>query len=168
MNNLRILLLIPTFFILFSCSTNNENNLFELYLEKEWEKTLQENPIFATYTGDKRFNTEISSNSIDEYLKNKDLLQNSLNILNEININNLSDDNQLNYKLYLFELERSIESKKFSTYCYRLNQRGGIQSFYETGDRLVYTSNQDYLDWYARLEKFADNIKTSLEVKKNV
>ena len=166
MNNLRILLLIPTFFILFSCSTNNENYLFELYLEKEWEKTLEENPIFATYTGDKRFNTEISSNSIDEYLKDKDLLQNSLNILNEININNLSDDNQLNYKLYLFELERSIESKKFSTYCYRLNQRGGIQSFYETGDRLVYTSNQDYLDWYARLEKFADNIKTSLEVNK--
>ena len=166
MTNLRIPLLIPTFFILFSCSTNNENNLFELYLEKEWEKTLQENPIFATYTGDKRFNTEISSNSIDEYLKDKDLLQNSLNILNEIDINNLSDDNQLNYKLYLFELERSIESKKFSTYCYRLNQRGGIQSFYETGDRLVYTSNQDYLDWYARLEKFADNIKTSLEVNK--
>ena len=114
MNNLRILLLIPTFFILFSCSTNNENYLFELYLEKEWEKTLEENPIFATYTGDKRFNTEISSNSIDEYLKDKDLLQNSLNILNEININNLSDDNQLNYKLYSFELERSIESKKFS------------------------------------------------------
>ncbi len=81
MNNLKILLLIPTFFILLSCSSNNANNLFELYLEEEWEKTLQENPIFATYTGDKRFNTEISSNSIDEYFKDKELLQNSLNIL---------------------------------------------------------------------------------------
>ena len=25
-----------------------------------------------------------------------------------------------------------------------LNQRGGVQSYYETGDRLVYESKQDY------------------------
>ena len=166
MKKFKVILLIPSCFILFSCSTNNEDSLFESYLEEEWEKTLQENPIFATYTGDKRFNTEISSNSIDEYLSDKFSLQNSLTALNEIDINNLSNDNQLNYKLYTFELERSIESKQFSTYCYRLNQRGGIQSFYETGDRLVYTSNQDYLDWYSRLEKFVENIKNSLDVNK--
>tara|TARA_B100000965_G_scaffold402331_1_gene428045 strand:- start:756 stop:2480 length:1725 start_codon:yes stop_codon:yes gene_type:complete len=165
MNKFKILL-IPSFFILFSCTSSNENDIFESYLDKEWEKTLQENPIFATYTGDKRFNTEISSNSIDEYLNDKDSMQDSLTTLNKIDVNKLNEDNKLNYKLYLFELKRSIESKKFSTYCYRLNQRGGIQSFYETGDRLVYTSNQDYLDWYARLEKFSDNIKTSLDVNK--
>ena len=47
-----------------------------------------------------------------------------------------------------------------------LNQRGGVQSYYETGDRLVYESKQDYEDWLIRLSKYADNIantKTNVE-----
>ena len=47
-----------------------------------------------------------------------------------------------------------------------LNQRGGVQSYYETGDRLVYESKQDYEDWLIRLSKYVDNItntKNNLE-----
>ena len=47
-----------------------------------------------------------------------------------------------------------------------LNQRGGVQSYFETGDRLVYESKQDYEDWLIRLSKYADNIantKTNIE-----
>ena len=38
--------------------------------------------------------------------------------------------------------------------------------FYETGDRLVYSSEQDYLDWYMRLEQFSENIKNSIDNNK--
>ena len=53
----------------------------------------------------------------------------------------------INYKLKEFDLLSSIQTKEFPTYYLRLNQRGGIQSFCETGNRLVYSSKQDYFDW---------------------
>jgi prolyl oligopeptidase len=42
-----------------------------------------------------------------------------------------------------------------------LNQRGGVQSYYETGDRLVYSSKADYEDWLVRLTKYSDNINNT-------
>ena len=34
----------------------DENKKFIEFLESDWEQTLINNPLFATYTGDKRFN----------------------------------------------------------------------------------------------------------------
>ena len=47
-----------------------------------------------------------------------------------------------------------------------MNQRGGIQSFYETGNRLVYNTKDDYFDWLSRLKQFPANIINSLEINK--
>jgi len=144
----------------------DENLKFETYLNEDWEIYLNENPLFASYVGDKRFNDKIKSNSIDVFNDSKKSDTSSLNKLRQINQSILSDENKLNYKLKEFDLLNNIESKEFPTYYLRLNQRGGIQSFYETGNRLVYTSKKDYLDWLSRLEQFSQNINTSLEINK--
>ena len=144
----------------------DENLKFETYLNEDWEIYLNENPLFATYVGDKRFNDIIKSNSIDVFNDSKKSDTSSLNKLRQINQSILSDENKLNYKLKEFDLLNNIESKEFPIYFLRLNQRGGIQSFYETGNRLVYTSKKDYLDWLSRLEQFSQNINTSLEINK--
>jgi len=144
----------------------DENLKFETYLNEDWEIYLNENPLFASYVGDKRFNDKIKSNSIDVFNDSKKSDTSSLNKLRKINQSILSDENKLNYKLKEFDLLNNIESKEFPIYFLRLNQRGGIQSFYETGNRLVYTSKKDYLDWLSRLEQFSQNINTSLEINK--
>ena len=144
----------------------DENLKFETYLNEDWETYLNENPLFASYVGDKRFNDKIKSNSIDVFNDSKKSDTSSLNKLRQINQSILSDENKLNYKLKEFDLLNNIESKEFPIYYLRLNQRGGIQSFYETGNRLVYTSRKDYLDWLSRLEQFSQNINTSLEINK--
>ena len=144
----------------------DENLKFETYLNEDWEIYLNKNPLFASYVGDKRFNDKIKSNSIDVFNDSKKSDTSSLNKLRQINQSILSDENKLNYKLKEFDLLNNIESKEFPIYYLRLNQRGGIQSFYETGNRLVYTSKKDYLDWLSRLEQFSQNINTSLEINK--
>ena len=144
----------------------DENLKFETYLNEDWEIYLNENPLFASYVGDKRFNDKIKSNSIDVFNDSKKSDTSSLNKLRQINQSILSNDNKLNYKLKEFDLLNNIQSKEFPIYFLRLNQRGGIQSFYETGNRLVYTSKKDYLDWLSRLEQFSQNINTSLEINK--
>ena len=174
MNNKSLLLII---LFISSCSSVDidepnkitsidENSKFKIYLDNDWEKNLNENPLFASYVGDKRFNDKINSNSIKEFNDSKKSDLSSLSKLRQINESNLSDENKLNYKLKEFDLINNIESKEFPIYFLRLNQRGGIQSFYETGNRLVYLSKEDYFDWFSRLEQFSQNIINSLEINK--
>ena len=144
----------------------DENEKFLDFLENDWTKILNENPLFASYVGDKRLNNKINSNDIDQFLSERQSEIDSLNELRQIDISKLSDDNKLNYKLKEFGLTSSIGLSDFPTYYLRLNQRGGIQSFYETGNRLVYSSKQDYLDWLSRLRQFSNNIYNAIEINK--
>ena len=172
-------LLIVTSLFITSCSnievSNNEINKplvvdenikFINFLNEEWDKTLNKNPLFASYVGDKRSNNKINSNSIEQYLDEYQSNIESLKSLKEINISKLTEDNVLNYKLYEFGITREIEEANFPTYFLRINQRGGIQSFYETGNRLVYTSSKDYYDWLSRLDQFSQNINNFLDINK--
>ena len=144
----------------------DENEKFIQYLESDWEKTLLNNPLFASYTGDKRFNDKINPITIDQFNKDRNLDLESLAKLNKINPDKLSDDNKLNYNLKKFDIESDLNLSQFPIYYLRLNQRGGIQSFYETGNRLVYQSKKDYYDWLSRLEQFSENILTFLDINK--
>jgi len=144
----------------------NENQKFIDYLDSDWEQTLINNPLFATYTGDKRFNDKINPNTIDQFNKVRSQDLESLKKLRAINEEKLDEDNKLNYKLKKFDLESDLNLSQFPIYYLRLNQRGGIQSFYETGNRLVYESKKDYEDWLNRLSQFSENIYTFIEINK--
>ena len=174
---MELLCILPI--VVFSCNTveiveqniqeeiiEDENDVFINFLDSEWEKTLNNNPLFATYIGDKRSNNIINSNSIKQFFIEKDSSIESLNNLKKINFSKLSNENKLNYKLYEFGINRDIDLRNFPTYFLRINQRGGIQSFYETGNRLVYTSIQDYYDWLSRLNIFSENINNFIEINK--
>jgi prolyl oligopeptidase len=139
----------------------SEDKLFEEHLAAQWDKDLEDRPIFASLLGDKRFNQNITSNSL-EYYQNRNLkLQEKKQKLKAFNFNKLSSDNKLNYKLLKLNLDNDIEASSYPSYYMSLNQRGGVQSYYETGDRLVYTSKSDYEDWLIRLSKYADNINNT-------
>ena len=144
----------------------DENIKFIEFLESDWEQTLINNPLFATYTGDKRFNDKINPNTINQFNKDRDADLESLKKLKTINPDRLSGDNKLNYKLKKFDIESDLSLSQFPIYYLRLNQRGGIQSFYETGNRLVYRTKNDYYDWLNRLDQFSTNIYTFLEINK--
>tara|TARA_Y100000813_G_scaffold192967_1_gene171718 strand:- start:546 stop:2345 length:1800 start_codon:yes stop_codon:yes gene_type:complete len=144
----------------------DENQKFLDFLEADWEKTLTNNPLFATYTGDKRFNDKINPNTIEQFEKDRLSDFESLKKLNSINSDKLNPDNKLNYNLKKFDIESDLNLSQFPIYYLRLNQRGGIQSFYETGNRLVYQSKKDYYDWLNRLNQFSDNILNFLEINK--
>ncbi len=139
-------------------STIDENIKFEKYLSNQWEQDLEDSPIFASLLGNKKFNQNITSNSIKSFQTNKLKFKENLKNLNSFNFEQLDSDNKLNYQLKEISLKNSIEASNYPSYYMSLNQRGGVQSYYETGDRLVYESRQDYEDWLIRLSKYVDNI----------
>ena len=174
----KIYLSIASLTLVASCQTNyldnnqaqeaviDENIRFEDFLADQWEQNLEDSPIFASLLGNKKFNQDITSNSIKTFEGNKLKLKKALNSLNSFNYNQLNSANKLNYQLKEISLSNAIEASYYPSYYLSLNQRGGVQSYYETGDRLVYSSKQDYEDWLIRLSKYVDNIintKNNLE-----
>ena len=179
----KIFLSILSILVISSCQTANkaekesvddkkvisEDIKFEEYLSTQWNKDLEDSPVFASLLGDKRFNQEITPNSQEYYQEKINKLEKKISKLKSFNINNLNPDNQLNHKLLSLNLNNSMEATNFPSYYMALNQRGGVQSYYETGDRLIYSSKSDYEDWLVRLSKYVDNIKnTTLNLKEGL
>ena len=179
----KIFLSVLSILVISSCQTVNkaekesaddemvisEDIRFEEYLSSQWNKNLEDSPVFASLLGDKRFNQEITPNSQKYYQERINKLEKKILKLQSFNINKLNSDNQLNYKLLTLNLNNSLEATNFPSYYMALNQRGGVQSYYETGDRLIYSSKSDYEDWLVRLSKYVDNINnTTLNLKEGL
>jgi len=139
----------------------SEDEIFEEYLVAQWDEDLKDSPIFASLLGDKRFNQDITPNDIEYYQNRISILEEKKQKLKAFDFNKLNSDNKLNYKLLNLNLDNSIEASTYPSYYMSLNQRGGVQSYYETGDRLLYSSKTDYEDWLIRLSKYSDNINNT-------
>ena len=144
----------------------DQNILFEDFLDSQWDEGMKDSPVFASMLGIKKYNKQISSNSIEQFNINKDKSLSALNKLQSFDINLLNESNKLNYRLAELGMQNDISRMNYPTYFMQLNQRGGVQSYYETGDRLIYSSKQDYEDWLIRLESYAVNIANSLNNNK--
>ena len=139
----------------------SEDEIFEEYLAAQWDEDLKDSPIFASLLGDKRFNQDITPNDKEYYQNRISILEEKKQKLKAFDFNKLNSDNKLNYKLLNLNLDNSIEASTYPSYYMSLNQRGGVQSYYETGDRLVYSSKTDYEDWLVRLSKYSENINNT-------
>ena len=135
---------------------------FKNLLDEDWEHTLQENPYFASLLGDLRFNNKVSSNSSEKFKSDANYERAFLDKLDKIKLSNLNDSDQLNYRLIKTSTEISFEGRNFPRYYMALNQRGGVQDYYSYGDRLNFSNNTDYEDWFERIKGFNENVKTSL------
>ncbi|HLM00408.1 MAG TPA: DUF885 domain-containing protein [Pyrinomonadaceae bacterium] len=128
-------------------------NLHALF-DSEWQRTLEDAPTFASYLGDKRYNTRWSDMSLDA-IKRRNLHRlETLSRLKQINRDALSDKDKLNYDLFRRDLESELERFGTRLYLLPINQRGGIQTADELADFLPFQTVKDYEDWLARLNAF--------------
>ena len=138
--------------IISACGTGNDES-FNQILDDEWKRGIQENPVYASSMGDKSANQDwpdISESAVRErQKKTREVLEQ----IRSIDPQSLSIENQLNYRLFLYNYERSIRGQKFDSHLLTFGQRGGIQLEHETAEGLSFNTSQDYKDWLVRLEK---------------
>ena len=138
--------------IISACGTGNDES-FNKILDDEWKRGIQENPVYASYMGDKSANQDwpdISESAVRErQKKTREVLEQ----IRSIDPQSLSIENQLNYRLFLYNYERSVRAQKFDTHLLTFGQRGGIQLEHETAEGLSFNTSQDFKDWLVRLEK---------------
>ncbi len=139
---------------------------FKEFLDKNWQDSLEKSPLFASLLGDKRYDEKVSSNSIEDFFIEKEYESYVLDVLSQIDPNNLSEEDQLNYRLLKSDYEISLEGREFPGYYMRLNQRGGVQDYYLYGNRLNFTDLQSYKNWFERVKGYTQNVRNSLEINK--
>ena len=163
----RIIILLVIFLLPITAFAKDEPlDLFERILEEQWQRRLDENPVSASYLGDKRANQDwpdISNAAVRErQKKDREVLEK----IRSIDPETLPESEQLNYRLFLYNYERAVDSQRFDRHLLPFSQRGGIQLEHETAEGLSFQTKQDYEDWLIRLTKLPALISAHIELAK--
>ena len=124
---------------------NKSSDEFHKILQDDWENTLKEYPLFATYYGDHRFNDKLGDVSLAG--ENRRIEQNNMILkrLNEIDRGTLSESDQLNYDLFRNQLENSLAESAFKNFLMPITNRGGFHvSFPQLPDRIPLKNVNDF------------------------
>ena len=163
-----------TFLISFNVfSLSDEDRRFLRIVDSEWQRSIDENPLYASYMGDKSSNQDWPDLSEETLRIRQKKTRDVLREIKKIDSQKLSEENKLNHRLFLYNYERSVRGQQFDSHLLVFGQRGGIQLEHETAESLGFMTRQDYLDWIARLEKLPNYIEqhitlARLGVERNV
>ena len=164
MKNLSYLL--PLFFLIFSCSDNSDENVFEELMQSEWQRGIDENPLYASSMGNLDKNDQWPEYSVEKIQTNYEHDLKILTQLNRLDSNAFSNDNLLNLQLFKDQYKNSTELYQFKSFLMPFSHRGGIQLQHESAETLPLRSVKHYEDWLSRLSKIDNYIDSHINVAK--
>ena len=124
--------------------------------DREWDRSMRENPLYASDLGDYRYNDKWPDASMAAIQRAHAEDQQALADLAKIDRNALSTQDQISYDLFKWNIDDGNDSFKFHEYLFPLNQLGGIQTIGDIATQSLRFENlKDYQDWLTRLKTFA-------------
>jgi uncharacterized protein (DUF885 family) len=132
-------------------SNDATKSLHQLF-DEEWERGLRENPVNASYQGDKRYNDRWSDASLAAIEASQTADRKALERIRAIDRTALSPADQLNYDTFLWLQEKAVERQKFRTYLQPISHQGGVQTLDGIAEILPFATTKDYRDWLKRMD----------------
>jgi len=140
------------------------NDLFHDY----WEDRLKHDPEFASLIGDKRYNDQISDQSVQAVNDELAREQNFLLRLAAIDPTGFTDQEKTSQDLLIRRFEIHEEAAGFKEWEMPVDQMSGIYSDYpRLVAELSFTTVKDYDDWIARLHALPhafDQVTQNMEI----
>ncbi len=119
-----------------------------------WEWSLQQNPIFASIIGDKRYNDQLGSNSEKTILEQQAKEKEFLKRFEGIDAAGLPHQDVLNRELEIRSLKEDIEATDLKLWQMPVNQMDGIHiDAPQLVTVLSFQTVKDYDDYIARLKQ---------------
>ncbi|TNF54282.1 DUF885 family protein, partial [bacterium] len=103
----------------------NERGELQKYLKDYWEKILKDNPTFATYIGDHRYNDALEDLSEKSITAQTEYFKELLVKVERTEDSSLSYEDKLNRQLLKTSLTNFISFYRFKTYYIPLNHMSG-------------------------------------------
>jgi len=126
---------------------------FKQLIDEEWEFEMREDPLFATQTGDHRFNDKLPSASVADEERREKATRDFLQRLDAIDRKALTGTDGLNYDLMRRTLNNRVGEYEFKTYLMPITNREGFHTdFPQLPDRVPLNNTKDYENYCARLE----------------
>ena len=95
----RLVISILTFMFSFSVfAISDEDKRFLEIVDSEWQRSIDENPLFASYMGDKSSNQDWPDISENALRQRQEKPLKALEDVRKLNPEKLSKDNRLNYR----------------------------------------------------------------------
>ncbi len=142
-------------------SSSPQEHLHELF-QREWQRTLEEDPANATYLGERRYDDrwpDLSAAAREESHKRD---QQTLAALKAIAYEQLPAADRLNYDLFGREYQDRLDSFRFHLEDYDLTPSRGIQTASEVSALMPFESAADYERWLSRLQLLPRYIEQSI------
>lgn len=140
-----------------------EDLRLEEFFKREWNYNLEHSPESSTFLGDTRYNDQLSDLSFEKIEESFKHEQELLNELAGFDLDQLSEVNKLNHKLFKLNTENGLKSHSFKEYLMPLNQMSGIQTYF---GRMVamspFKKEKDYENYLARLQAFPKYINQTI------
>ena len=163
MNNLfKSLGLLMLYTILSASSENNENKEFLSFLDEEWNYKLSQSPVYATRMGVKGYETEWRDNSLEAIKSRVAHSKSILESLKEFNVENLSEVNQLNLRLFTQLTSNDLKISKYNRHFLPFGHRGGVQLAHEDTEVIPLESYDDFSFWIQRLQNLDKRIDQNI------
>lgn len=133
-----------------------------------WEFSLVEDPLFATHTGDRRYNDRLPRETLADQKRRLEADRKFLARLEVIPRDQLSRAEQVNYDIFRRLKRDSIAESEFQAYLMPITNRSGFAvSFPELPREVPLATVKDFENYIARLRAFdqyvADNIELMRE-----
>ena len=145
----------------------SESEKFHELLSEQWEKGIVRNPEWASSLGDNRFNDKLNDTSYETILKRQGETRELQETVKKIDRSKLSEDDQLNYDLYLHGIEKQIEGFQFLSYLIPIDQMGGIQiGFAGISNYMPFNNVKDYENYLARMRAFPTKLDQTIDLMK--
>lgn len=123
-------------------------------MQREWDRTMRENPTWASSLGDRRFNSQWENLSLEAFAASHRQDVAVLQELDRIAVNELSTADAIHYQLFRREYALKVETYPFRWYLVPLTQRDGIQDAGSLAESIRFENLQDYDDWLDRMRAF--------------
>ena len=169
---MRIITTLFCFWLLASSSFADVNSVqtegakLHQVFAKHWERRLRQNPEFASYLGDRRFNQYWRDLTAEGFQQRLDGDVIALQDLKAIDQELLSNADKLNYALFERRYQDRVEGAQFKSYLMPISHRGGIQTLDEMGNRIRMREVSDFNDWLARLNKIDVRVNQTIQLMK--
>ncbi|MDQ1345073.1 MAG: hypothetical protein QG586_603, partial [Pseudomonadota bacterium] len=141
----------------------SEATLHQLF-EAEWERSVREDPLLATYLGDRRYEDRWPDLSPAALARSHAADRAVLDHLAAIPSGSLSQSDRLNQKLFGRMYQGKLDEYAWGLQYLPITQRDGVQSAHELAELLPFATIDDYENWTARLNGLGPYLDQTIDL----
>src|SRR3989442_1493905 len=129
----------------------NESQRLRDLFHREWEWAMEQDPLWATALGDRRWNDRWPDVSLEQIEKRDAHRRDLLKQLDGFDPVRLPAEDALNFSLFRRQIEDQIAERELHFDLTPIDQRGGIQTADGIVDSARFQTEKDFEDYVHRL-----------------